>query len=565
MTVELDDPTPPQAAFVASCTLLACSFDASASSDDVGIASYSWTFGDSGTSSGVTPSHSYATGGTYSVSLTVTDVGGNTDVETQPVTVNRPPVAVGDSAFTDRDTAVVVPVLANDSDPDGQQPAVADWTQPAHGTVTSVAGGLRYQPAAGYLGSDTFTYRVTDGAALSGYATVSLTVQAPNTAPDARGTQLYVNSGYPSQIGYATIRTNDYDADGDALSISSFNTAGLAGTLSCNGGTQSCTYTPPYSGYHHVTSFQYTVSDGHGGSDTATVKLKVGVTQSLPVAVDDALSTMRGQAAAFTIFDLLANDSDANGDVLKVTVSPPRFGSRTCSSPTYACSYQPEAGFVGYDRIPYTADDTSDGSAAAGVRVFVAPGAPALDAREDLVYTNQNQQAFIAFNTLKSNDYDPQGQALTVTNVDSSGLNGSLSCASSYCTYQPASYFYGVTRFHYTVSDGHGETDTTTVTIHVGQPNQAPVVQGETLVTPRNVALPFTIFDLTANDVDPETDPLKVTVYTGTAQGGTVSCSSPNYTCTFTPTSNFVGTASFLYLVSDGLNSASATAYINVQ
>lgn len=562
-TVSLD--LPPSASFTVSCSLLACSFNGSASSDDLGIASFAWSFGDGASGSGVTASRTYATGGSYAVRLTVTDTGGQTASQTKTVTVNRAPVAVADSATTNRDVAVVVPVLANDSDPDGQTVSVSAWTQPAHGSVTAVTGGLRYQPAAGYVGGDGFSYRITDGAALSAWATVGLTVRVPNAAPDARGMQLDVAGGQTATIHYSTIMINDYDTDGHPLSIVSFDTAGLAGTLACDAGVQRCTYTPSWTGYRGVTSFRYTVSDGQGGSDTATVKLKVGVTQNLPVAADDAVATTRGQAVGFSIFTMLANDSDADADVLRVVTSPPRWGTRSCTSPTYSCSYQPGAGFAGFDRVPYTADDIADGSAAAGVRVFVAPGAPALDAREDLFSTNQNTQRWISYGLLTSNDYDPQGHPRTVTAIDKAGLNGTLTCDAGGCIYKPGSYFWGTTSFRYTVSDGNGETDTARVTIHVGQPNQAPTILPETLVTPRGVALPFTIFDLTANDLDPEMDPLSVTIYPSTVTGGTLSCSTPAYRCTFTPAAGFVGNASFLYYAGDGLAGATATATIAVQ
>ena len=89
----------PTAAFTSSCVALACTFNGTGSSDpDGSIASYAWNFGDSAAGSGSTPSHTFASGGTYAVTLTVTDNQGATGTASQPVTVSasQPKVHVGD-------------------------------------------------------------------------------------------------------------------------------------------------------------------------------------------------------------------------------------------------------------------------------------------------------------------------------------------------------------------------------------------------------------------------------------------------------------------------------------
>lgn len=78
---------PPLASFTFSCTDLNCSFNGSGSSDDHGVASYVWNFGDSSSGNGANLSHSYAAAGTYSVTLTVTDTTSQTNAKTQSVTV----------------------------------------------------------------------------------------------------------------------------------------------------------------------------------------------------------------------------------------------------------------------------------------------------------------------------------------------------------------------------------------------------------------------------------------------------------------------------------------------
>ncbi|HKV06678.1 MAG TPA: tandem-95 repeat protein [Thermoanaerobaculia bacterium] len=403
----------------------------------------------------------------------------------------------------------------------------------------------------------------TTGAARFENVALTIPPPPPNTAPDARGDQVRIGTGVTTTIQHSTLLSNDFDANGDTRTVTSVNTAGLAGTLSCPTGTAYCTYTPPSGTYRGVTSYTYTLSDGRGGTDTATVKLKIGVVENAPVAVDDLFTATRNTPKAFTIFDILANDTDLDGDVLNPQVSGTLdYGSVSCTSPIYNCTYTPNAGFMGNDRFAYGVSDTTDGSASAYIQMTVLPPAtPVLDAREDQKKTGMNQTLY--FDVL-SNDYDPEGDPLTIVSTDSTGLAGSLSCNASSCTYTPSTNFNGVTKFRYTVSDGHGNSDTAVVKIRVGSSfNTAPVSNNDALLTKVNTPVRFSIFEVMKNDYDPDNDPLEVTVYSN-AGHGTVSCSYPQYWCTYTPAANFTGTDSFAYALGDGLTYSSGGAMINV-
>jgi len=86
-----DENRPPTASFTYTCTGLTCSFDGRASSDPDGDAlTYTWGFGDNSSGSGATTSHTYASAGTYNVTLTVSDGRGGTDSETQGLSVQEP-------------------------------------------------------------------------------------------------------------------------------------------------------------------------------------------------------------------------------------------------------------------------------------------------------------------------------------------------------------------------------------------------------------------------------------------------------------------------------------------
>ncbi|HYF65275.1 MAG TPA: Ig-like domain-containing protein [Herpetosiphonaceae bacterium] len=92
---------------------------------------------------------------------------------------NAAPLAVADAASTGRGQAVDIAVLANDTDADQDALTITGLTAPAHGSVQIVGGTVRYAPAAGYVGSDSFGYTVSDGVGGTASATVTVSVVTP--------------------------------------------------------------------------------------------------------------------------------------------------------------------------------------------------------------------------------------------------------------------------------------------------------------------------------------------------------------------------------------------------
>jgi hypothetical protein len=114
---------------------------------------------------------------------TVTDATGATASATVTVAVDAPtntaPLAVDDAATALSGTPMVVPVLVNDTDGEGDPLAVAAVSDPGHGTATPVPGGVEYTTDPGFTGVDSFSYRVTDPAGATAEATVTVTVTLP--------------------------------------------------------------------------------------------------------------------------------------------------------------------------------------------------------------------------------------------------------------------------------------------------------------------------------------------------------------------------------------------------
>jgi len=183
---------------------------------------------------------------------------------------NALPVAGADTLTTDEDTAADVDVLTNDTDADLDQLTVTAVTDPAHGTASINAGGsLHYVPDADFFGSDAFTYTIADGNGGTAVGTVGVTVDPVNDQPIAVNDS--ASTAYQTSVEVAVL-ANDSDVDGDGLTITQASTPG-AGSAVVDGSLVRYT---PNAGFTGFDAFTYTVSDGAGGSASATVTVSVG-------------------------------------------------------------------------------------------------------------------------------------------------------------------------------------------------------------------------------------------------------------------------------------------------
>src|SRR5262249_51160999 len=117
--------------------------------------------------------------GTDSFTYTITDGRGAYTTATVIVNVtagNQPPSAFADTVSIPAGTSVTVAVLAKDSDPDGNSLTVTAVTQGAHGAVTFTNTSVTYTPDAAFVGTDSFTYTISDGKGASATATATVNV-----------------------------------------------------------------------------------------------------------------------------------------------------------------------------------------------------------------------------------------------------------------------------------------------------------------------------------------------------------------------------------------------------
>jgi len=184
---------------------------------------------------------------------------------------NNPPVANNDLASVYKDSSGNrIYVLANDNDPDGDSIYIFGVSEPLHGTADMLGSYISYTPTSGYIGGDSFTYTLRDEHDATDTATVTIAVNTVNTAPDAVNDFKTVDKDSSNNQIY--VLSNDYDFDGDTISINAITIAPSHGTATISGSL--ILYTPT-SGYIGGDSFTYAISDGNGGTDSATVTITV--------------------------------------------------------------------------------------------------------------------------------------------------------------------------------------------------------------------------------------------------------------------------------------------------
>jgi hypothetical protein len=190
------------------------------------------------------------------------------------ITQDAAPTANNDTATTNEETPVDVNVLANDVEPDGDTLSVIAVTQGANGSVSvNPDKTVHYAPATNFFGSDSFTYTIDDGHGGQSTATVDVTVNAVNDAPEFTINVLSQTVQYSDPITTVNVSVSDVDdATADlTLTVLSSVPAGLTVTP----GVGSLTISGNPLVVAGVYPINLKVEDPHGAATNATVTITV--------------------------------------------------------------------------------------------------------------------------------------------------------------------------------------------------------------------------------------------------------------------------------------------------
>lgn len=494
------------------------------------------------------PSAGFA--GVTTFTYTLSDGHGGTSTATVTVTVDARPIAVDDAFTVDEDAPPTeLDVLANDHDPENERLTLIEVSRLSSGGGQAwlADGKIMYRPSKDFNGTATFMYTLYDTQGGTASATVTVTVN-PVEDPPFAGDVWFPAVLEDSPAFPVDVLADCSDPDGDPLTIVAVTQPVGGSVYIIARGTIILFQPAPNSQFS--TSFTYTISDGKGGTATATVRMDLAAVGDAPIAGDDAATVFEDSGE--TVIDVLANDYDPDvlDDVIITAVTQPAGGTTT--NGRFRLTFQPAPNFFGLTTFTYTIADRSGRTTTATVRVTVTPVSDPPVAVDDGFFVLEDDLS-VPLDVL-ANDADPDGDPLTITEVTQPiGGMVTINEDAKGLTLQPQPNFHRTVTFTYTVSDGHGGTAAATVRLGFFAREDPPLAVDDAATVAQDSG-PTTI-DVLANDTDVDGDLLTITAVTQPSDGLAAILARPT-ALTFQPDAGFVGTTAFTYTITDGQDTA---------
>lgn len=512
--------------------------------DEMGLANVSITLsGQGGAVSDMQGNYLFPFISNNSYSVTEIDPSGFESVSTNVVNVtvagdtayanfadkfaNILPIANTQNLVTNEGVAINISLTGTDND--GTIVSYQLISTPSNGTLSGSVPNVIYTPAAGFDGTDSFTFTVTDDdSGISAVATISITVNNVNILPQATPQSLVTNEGEALNIVLS-----GSDSDG---SIASYQVVSAPNNGVLSGAAPNLIYTPTI-GFDGVDSFTFTVTDNDNGiSAVATVMITVNNINLLPQADPQNLVTGVGDA-----LNIKLSAADSDGSIVSYqVVNMPNHGKLLGTAPNLI--YEPAVNFSGADSFTFVVTDNDNGtSALATVSILIVDSNQPPIANNDLISIGKN-----SINNLIEvllNDSDPDNDTLSIVSV--SALNGVVTIGpDGKIIYSPLANSIAQDVIEYTINDGNGHQANAVVIVTIEDNNLPPIALNDqySLESSKSIVL-----DVLGNDSDPEGESL--TLVSVNSRMGVVEIVDNKVI--FTPDASTSGEYKFSYVIKD--------------
>lgn len=375
------------------------------------------------------------------------------------------PIAVDDQGFTQVNTPVIIPILNNDSDPDGDVITPTIISQPVNGgtAVLNANGTVTYTPQNGYAGVDTFKYKICDPSNRCDEAIVVIIVGLSDTDIFALDDRCF--DVLEDTRTVLNVTANDLVKDPLNIFIRLVNIGPYYGTATITQDQKAISY-QPNNNYNGLDSLIYEAClvNKPNKCDRAFVCINVIPVNDQPIANKD--SVYIDPNTSITI-DVQSNDVDIDGKGLVTTTinDEPRHGTAVVVNAD-SIFYTPDLDYIGFDTLQYTICELGVAGLCDDTIVIINVGVvnqPPIAIDDTLTLYNNTTKPI----SVLPNDIEPDGDPVTVTIV-APPLHGSITSSEpGVYQYVPNSGFSGIDSFIYQICDDGNPPLCDIATVHI--------------------------------------------------------------------------------------------------
>ena len=406
-------------------------------------------------------------------------------------------------------------------------------------------------------GTTTITIAVNDGE-LSTTTSFTVNIIAPNSPPTSTDTSFETDEDTPL-IDSLNNEEIVFDEDGDFLEFSII-TEPSNGTLTWEPNGK-FTYTPKanYSGADEAT---FSVYDGQTESNISTITFIITSINNEPSATNDTLIL---DEDTFANINVLANDTDLDGDTLSVTATSANQGSVNINEDN-SLRYTPNTNFAGNDTISYTIEDGKGGATTGTVSVTI---------------NTINDTPIATSNNVETPEDTTFSGSLIASDIDSEALTYRLIVApelgeftltdtsTGAYTYVPFNNVNGVDSFSFKANDGAKDSNQATVTITITPDNDKPVIIAEIGDQTINENSSSDLLNFTISDIETPPESLLISISSSnptlfSADSFVLGGEAGERNLIATPVENSNGIATITITISDGTESSLTSFNITV-